>query len=152
MTYDYHEPSDWPQALALLAQRGDEATVLAGGTAFTLLLRQGLIRPSAVVGLRKIRDAGRIDVDGHGGLSIGTRWRSPPCLRTTTCAARAASITGASDAGSACATLPPSVAWFRTRTVATFATASASSGHAPRTAAERTTAVCVAVVPMESPP
>src|SRR6267143_93952 len=27
LTYDYHEPGDWPAALALLAQRGDEAAV-----------------------------------------------------------------------------------------------------------------------------
>jgi carbon-monoxide dehydrogenase medium subunit len=46
--------------------------VLAGGTAFTLLLRQGLIRPSAVVALRRITGAERIDVDPHGGVSIGT--------------------------------------------------------------------------------
>jgi carbon-monoxide dehydrogenase medium subunit len=83
MSYEYHEPSDWRQALALLAQHGDDATVLAGGTAFTLLLRQGLIRPSAVVGLRKIRDAGRIDVDGHGGLSIGTTATHTDVVRST---------------------------------------------------------------------
>jgi carbon-monoxide dehydrogenase medium subunit len=88
MTYDYHEPGDWPQALALLAQHGDEATVLAGGTAFTLLLRQGLIRPASVVALRKVRDAARIDIDGHGGLSIGA-------TATHTAVVRSAAVRGA---------------------------------------------------------
>jgi carbon-monoxide dehydrogenase medium subunit len=69
--YQYHEPRDWPEALALLAQRGEEALVVAGGTAFTLLLRQGLIRPSHVVSLRRVKDASRIKADPHGGLSIG---------------------------------------------------------------------------------
>ena len=46
--------------------------MLAGGTAYTLLLRQGLIRPGHVVGLRRIPDAARIAADAHGGLSIGT--------------------------------------------------------------------------------
>src|SRR5260370_24817989 len=78
VTYDYHEPGDWPAALALLAQRGDEAAVLAGGTAFTLLLRQGLIRPASVVALRKVRDAGRIDVDGHRGTPLRTPPPPPP--------------------------------------------------------------------------
>ena len=69
--YEYHEPTDWPEALALLAERGDEAFIVAGGTAFTLLLRQGLIRPSHVVSLRRVKDATRIKADAHGGLSIG---------------------------------------------------------------------------------
>ena len=71
MTYDYAEPRDWTEAASLLARRGDDATVLAGGTAFVLLLRQGLIRPSFVIGLRRIDGAARIDADAHGGLSIG---------------------------------------------------------------------------------
>ena len=72
MSFEYHEPADWRAALEILGAHGDEAMVLAGGTAFTLLLRQGLIRPSAVVALRRIEGASRIDVDPHGGISIGT--------------------------------------------------------------------------------
>lgn len=68
----YHEPSEWDEARATLREHADDATVLAGGTAFTLLLRQGLIQPSYVIGLRRIPGAARIDADAHGGLSIGT--------------------------------------------------------------------------------
>jgi len=71
MSYQYYEPRDWPEALALLKQRGDEALVVAGGTAFTLLLRQGLIQPAYVVSLRSVADAAVIKADAHGGLSIG---------------------------------------------------------------------------------
>jgi carbon-monoxide dehydrogenase medium subunit len=67
----YHEPREWPEALELLARYGEDATILAGATAFTILLRQGLIRPGHVVALRRIPTAARIDADAHGGLSIG---------------------------------------------------------------------------------
>ncbi len=117
MSYEYFEPADWPQALAVLARHGDEATVLAGGTAFTLLLRQGLIRPSAVVGLRKIRDAGRIDVDGHGGLSIGTS-------ATHTDVVRSAAVRGAWPA------LADAVAKVATVRVRNQATLGGSVAHA----------------------
>lgn len=71
MSITYHAPSSWDEARALLAAHGDDATAVAGGTAFMLLLRQGLIRPAHVVGLRRVPDAARIDVDPHGGISIG---------------------------------------------------------------------------------
>ena len=71
MSFEFVVPESWPETLTLLAQRGDEAFVLAGGTAFTLLLRQGLIRPAYVVSLRRVQDGARIKADAHGGLSIG---------------------------------------------------------------------------------
>ncbi|MDO8506647.1 MAG: FAD binding domain-containing protein, partial [Candidatus Limnocylindria bacterium] len=67
----YHEPQSWQEATTLLADLGDDAMVLAGGTAFMLLVRQGLIRPGHVVALRRVPGASRIDVDAHGGVSIG---------------------------------------------------------------------------------
>ncbi len=71
MSIAYHEPVTWQDALALLDRHGEDATVLAGGTAFTVLMRQGLIRPGHVVALRRIAGTSRIDVDAHGGVSIG---------------------------------------------------------------------------------
>lgn len=71
MSYEYHEPTTWGDALGLLADHADDATVIAGSTAFTLLYRQGLVRPSRVIALRRIPDAARIDADAHGGISLG---------------------------------------------------------------------------------
>ena len=71
MSYEYHEPAAWRDALALLERHAEDAAVMAGSTAFTLLYRQGLLRPGHVVSLRRIPDAARIDADAHGGLSIG---------------------------------------------------------------------------------
>lgn len=70
MTYDYHEPESVPEALDLLARHGEDAHLVAGATAFTLLWRQGLLRPGHVIGLRRIAALGGITVSG-GGLLVG---------------------------------------------------------------------------------
>ncbi len=70
MTYDYHEPDSLAEALDLLARHGEDAHLVAGATAFTLLWRQGLLRPGHVIGLRRIASLGGITSAG-GGLVIG---------------------------------------------------------------------------------
>ena len=70
MTYDYHEPESVPEALGLLARYGEDAHLVAGATAFTLLWRQGLLRPGHVIGLRRIAALGGI-TSSDGGVVIG---------------------------------------------------------------------------------
>lgn len=70
MNIRYDEPTQWSEAQALMT-REPETTVLAGGIAYTLFLRQGLLRPSAVMSLRRVSGADRIRTDAHGGLWIG---------------------------------------------------------------------------------
>ena len=70
MSYDYHEPESVAEALDLLARHGDDAHLVAGATAFTLLWRQGLLRPGHVIGLRRIAALGGIS-GSSGGLVIG---------------------------------------------------------------------------------
>ena len=70
MTYDYHEPETFDEAAALLARYGEDAHLVAGATAFTLLWRQGLLRPGHVIGLRRIASLGGI-TRADGGLVIG---------------------------------------------------------------------------------
>ncbi len=70
MTYDYHEPETMAEALDLMARHGEDAHLVAGATAFTLLWRQGLLRPGHVIGLRRIASLGGITEAG-GGLMIG---------------------------------------------------------------------------------
>ena len=60
MTYDYHEPETVAEALDLMARHGEDAHLVAGATAFTLLWRQGLLRPGHVIGLRRIVGLGGI--------------------------------------------------------------------------------------------
>jgi carbon-monoxide dehydrogenase medium subunit len=70
VTYDYHEPESVAEALDLLARHGEDAHLVAGATAFTLLWRQGLLRPGHVIGLRRIAALGDITTS-DGGLVIG---------------------------------------------------------------------------------
>ena len=70
MTYDYHEPETVAEAVALLTRYGEDAHLVAGATAFTLLWRQGLLRPGHVIGLRRIASLGAI-TSARGGLVIG---------------------------------------------------------------------------------
>jgi aerobic carbon-monoxide dehydrogenase medium subunit len=70
VTYEYHEPDTLAEALDLLARHGEDAHLVAGGTAFTLLWRQGLLRPGHVIGLRRIGSLGGI-TSTNDGLVIG---------------------------------------------------------------------------------
>ena len=70
MTYDYHESQSVPEALEMLTRYGEDAHLVAGATAFTLLWRQGLLRPGHVIGLRRIAGLGGITGAG-GGLVVG---------------------------------------------------------------------------------
>ena len=70
MSYDLHEPRSLDEATALLETHGDDAVAMAGATALVLLMKQGLIRPGHVVGLRRI-DALRGIQSAGGDLWIG---------------------------------------------------------------------------------
>ena len=86
MTYTYHDPAELSDALALLDEHGEDAHPIAGATAFTLMYRQGLLRPGHVVGLRGIAALGGITRGSDGSLLIGATAtyreaeRSPPLV------------------------------------------------------------------------
>jgi aerobic carbon-monoxide dehydrogenase medium subunit len=63
-------PGSLDEALALRAEHGGEATVLAGGTFLGILLNQGLLTPSAYLSLGRVEALRGIAVDG-GELRLG---------------------------------------------------------------------------------
>jgi aerobic carbon-monoxide dehydrogenase medium subunit len=63
-------PSTIEDALALRAQRGDEATVIAGGTFVGILMNQGFLRPTALLSLRGVQALRGIEVV-DGELRLG---------------------------------------------------------------------------------
>ena len=67
--FTYLEPASLDEALALLAQHGDEARLIAGGTGLVNLMKQRVVRPSFVIGLRGLKPLARIAE--NGGLRIG---------------------------------------------------------------------------------
>jgi carbon-monoxide dehydrogenase medium subunit len=60
------EPESLAEALAFLDDRRSEAKVIAGGTALTLLIRQRLLKPAALVSLRRVPGLDRIEIDEAG--------------------------------------------------------------------------------------
>jgi carbon-monoxide dehydrogenase medium subunit len=66
----FQAPDRLDLALAALAEHGDQAKVIAGGTALTILMKQGLIEPGHLVGLGRIQGLAEI-AEHEGWLSIG---------------------------------------------------------------------------------
>jgi carbon-monoxide dehydrogenase medium subunit len=67
--FQYVEPSSLDEALAALGQYGDEAKVIAGGTALVNLMKQRLVQPAYLIGLRKV--PGLSGISNGNGLTIG---------------------------------------------------------------------------------
>jgi carbon-monoxide dehydrogenase medium subunit len=70
VTFAYLEPDSLDEAIGRLGELGTDAVAIAGGTAFTLLYNQGLIRPDRVVGLRRLEEMRGIRATADG-LWIG---------------------------------------------------------------------------------
>lgn len=68
---EYLAPGTIDEALAVLAERGDEAKIVGGGQSLLVFLRQGLIAPRWLIGLKHIPELSRIARTAAGGLTIG---------------------------------------------------------------------------------
>ena len=69
--FDYLEPTTVAEACALLKLHGSEAKVFAGGAHLTILMKQGLYQPKALVNIKKISELKGISFDSTEGLIIG---------------------------------------------------------------------------------
>jgi len=69
ISFTYLEPVDIDEALATLARYGDEAKVIAGGTGLVNLMKQRLVQPTYLIGLRRL--AGLSGMHYDGTLQIG---------------------------------------------------------------------------------
>ena len=68
--FDYLEPETLEEALEILAADPDDTVVMAGGTSLVILMKQDLVRPARVLGLRRLgvlREIGPADE----GLGLG---------------------------------------------------------------------------------
>jgi carbon-monoxide dehydrogenase medium subunit len=68
--FDYVEPETLEEALDILADDPDDTLVMAGGTSLVILMKQELIRPARVLGLRRLAQLRAIDATDHG-LTLG---------------------------------------------------------------------------------
>jgi aerobic carbon-monoxide dehydrogenase medium subunit len=69
--FDYLEPTTVAEACALLKQHAGEAKVFAGGSHLTILMKQGLYQPKALVNIKRIPELKGIQFDFTDGLIIG---------------------------------------------------------------------------------
>src|SRR5215207_8949462 len=67
---EWHEPRSLDEALSLRAERGEEATVVAGGSFLGIVMNQRLFAPTMLLALRSVPDLDYIGADG-GPLRLG---------------------------------------------------------------------------------
>ena len=68
--FEYRTPKSLKEVHATLKEFGDDAKLIAGGTALVIMMKQRLVRPTCLVALRSVRGLNGIEVK-DGGLSIG---------------------------------------------------------------------------------
>jgi aerobic carbon-monoxide dehydrogenase medium subunit len=69
--FDYFEPGSVRESCALLDKHGEDARVIAGGTALLIWMRMKLLNPRVVISLAKLPDFDSIRFDPKNGLTIG---------------------------------------------------------------------------------
>ena len=69
--FEYQAPKTLEAALELLAEKGEGAYVLAGGTDLLVKMTHGLLRAKTVIGLKEIEGLNEIRFRAGEGLSIG---------------------------------------------------------------------------------
>ncbi len=75
--FEYVESATLDEAVAAIQGAGDDARVIAGGTALVPLMKHAVLRPSRLVGIMRIPGLGDIAPAASGGLAIGgvaTHW------------------------------------------------------------------------------
>ena len=68
--FDYRTPRSIDEVLTLLGQRGDDAKVIAGGTALVTMMRQQLVRPECLISLRDVAGLSGIEA-AKGEIRMG---------------------------------------------------------------------------------
>lgn len=80
--FDFLEPTSVDEASRMLADLGDEARVIAGGTALMLGMRQRMLAPTHLISMANIARLRGIDRDDQGGLRIGALTRHADVARS----------------------------------------------------------------------
>lgn len=80
--FDFLEPATVQEASRLLAEHGDDARVIAGGTALMLGMRQRMLAPTHLISVARIERLHGIDLDARGWLRIGALSRHTDIARS----------------------------------------------------------------------
>jgi carbon-monoxide dehydrogenase medium subunit len=76
--FEYVAPRSLPEAVALLAEKGEAARILAGGTDVLVQMREGRREPDWLVDVKHVPEVNEVSYDVAGGLTIGA---AVPCYR-----------------------------------------------------------------------
>lgn len=71
IAFEYRAPRSLKEVQADLKSFGDEAKLIAGGTALIIMMKQRLVRPTCLISLRSVRGLNGI-AQKDGGLRIGS--------------------------------------------------------------------------------
>jgi len=69
--FDYVRAASADEAVGLLAEQGDAARLLMGGTDLFPNMRDGMLRPRVVVDVKGVPGMREIEYDGAAGLTVG---------------------------------------------------------------------------------
>lgn len=69
--FEYYAPETLDDAIALLVKLGGQARIMAGGTDLLVKISHRVIRPIALINIKKIRHLETIQYDPEKGLAIG---------------------------------------------------------------------------------
>ena len=64
--FEFHSPATLEEAFDLLERHGEDARVMAGGTALVLQMKQRFAQPGHVIGLKKIPGVSSIAIESNG--------------------------------------------------------------------------------------
>ena len=67
---EFRAPSSLEETFELLQEHGDDARLIAGGTALVILMKQRLVQPTLLVGLGRVPGLRGVEAD-DGGVRIG---------------------------------------------------------------------------------
>jgi aerobic carbon-monoxide dehydrogenase medium subunit len=85
-TFDYRQPETPEEALALLHDLGEDARIIAGGTALVIMLKQRLLMPECLISLQKVRPLDYVDASNGdvrlGALATHRTIEQSPIVRT----------------------------------------------------------------------
>jgi aerobic carbon-monoxide dehydrogenase medium subunit len=87
--FDYHRPETVDEALAILAESGDDAKPLAGGQSLVPAMNFRLARPAVLVDLNRLATLAYVNESPDGGVRIGAMTRQRAAERSAAVAARA---------------------------------------------------------------
>lgn len=86
--FEYCRPDTLEEAVALLAEFGDDALVMSGGLSLGAMLNMRMVRPEAVIDINRIQQLSQISIDG-AELRIGALARQADVIASPECQAAA---------------------------------------------------------------